>query len=45
MTVMIHSGSRGLGYQVCDDAVKIMVKAAGEIRDRSFPTASSAALP
>ena len=22
MTVMIHSGSRGLGYQVCDDALK-----------------------
>ncbi len=28
VTVMIHSGSRGLGYQVCDDAVKGMVKAA-----------------
>jgi tRNA-splicing ligase RtcB len=26
VTVLIHSGSRGLGYQVCDDAVKKMVK-------------------
>ena len=25
--VMIHSGSRGLGYQVCDDALKILRKA------------------
>lgn len=25
ITVMIHSGSRGLGYQVCDDYVKDMV--------------------
>lgn len=24
--VMIHSGSRGLGYQVCDDFIKIMLK-------------------
>ncbi len=24
ITVMIHSGSRGLGYQVCDDALKAM---------------------
>ena len=30
VTVMIHSGSRGLGYQVCDDAVKEMVKAAAK---------------
>lgn len=26
VTVMIHSGSRGLGYQVCDDYVKGMVR-------------------
>jgi len=26
ITVMIHSGSRGLGYQVCDDYVKSMVR-------------------
>jgi tRNA-splicing ligase RtcB len=24
VTVMIHSGSRGLGYQVCDDALRVM---------------------
>jgi Uncharacterized conserved protein len=30
LTVMIHSGSRGLGYQVCDDAVKGMVKVAAK---------------
>lgn len=24
LTVMIHSGSRGLGYQVCDDAIKML---------------------
>lgn len=24
ITVMIHTGSRGLGYQVCDDSVKVM---------------------
>ena len=28
VTVSIHSGSRGLGYQVCDDSIGIMVKAA-----------------
>ena len=28
LTVMIHSGSRGLGYQVCDDALEAMHTAA-----------------
>jgi tRNA-splicing ligase RtcB len=28
IVVMIHSGSRGLGYQVCDDAVRAMGRAA-----------------
>jgi tRNA-splicing ligase RtcB len=28
VVVMIHSGSRGLGYQVCDDAVRAMGRAA-----------------
>jgi tRNA-splicing ligase RtcB len=28
ITVSIHSGSRGLGYQVCDDYLKVMLKAA-----------------
>ncbi|HSV08912.1 MAG TPA: RtcB family protein [Candidatus Binatus sp.] len=27
VTVMIHSGSRGLGYQVCDDALRTMGRA------------------
>jgi len=26
ITVMIHSGSRGFGYQVCDDSIRVMVK-------------------
>lgn len=26
VNVMIHSGSRGFGYQVCDDYVRVMVK-------------------
>jgi tRNA-splicing ligase RtcB len=30
VTVLIHSGSRGLGYQVCDDAVKKMVRVAAK---------------
>jgi tRNA-splicing ligase RtcB (3'-phosphate/5'-hydroxy nucleic acid ligase) len=29
--VMIHSGSRGLGYQVCDDFLAQMVRHAGEL--------------
>ena len=27
VTIMIHSGSRGFGYQVCDDAIKALRKA------------------
>ncbi len=27
VTVMIHSGSRGLGHQVCDDALRVLRKA------------------
>lgn len=27
VTVFIHSGSRGLGYQVCDDYLEVMLKA------------------
>jgi tRNA-splicing ligase RtcB len=30
MTVMIHSGSRGLGHQVCQEHLKVMVEAAGK---------------
>lgn len=28
ITLMIHSGSRGFGYQICDDFIKIMLEAA-----------------
>jgi tRNA-splicing ligase RtcB len=28
ITVMIHSGSRGLGHQVCDDHLRVMIAAA-----------------
>lgn len=31
IAVMIHSGSRGLGYQVCDDYLARMIKHAGEM--------------
>ena len=27
VTVMVHTGSRGLGYQVCDDYIRQMIKA------------------
>ncbi len=30
VAVMIHSGSRGLGYQICDDYLALMVKHASE---------------
>lgn len=40
ITVLIHSGSRGLGYQVCDDYIKVMLKAAArygiELPDRQL---------
>lgn len=29
-TLMLHSGSRGLGYQVCDDYIKVMKSAMGK---------------
>ncbi|MBN2310697.1 MAG: RtcB family protein [Candidatus Hydrogenedentes bacterium] len=32
LTLMIHSGSRGLGYQVCDDSLQGMVQAAARYR-------------
>jgi len=28
ITIMIHSGSRGLGYQVCDESIRDMLRAA-----------------
>ncbi len=30
ITVVIHTGSRGFGYQVCDDYIKVMIKASME---------------
>ena len=30
VTVSIHTGSRGFGYQVCDDYLKVMLKAASK---------------
>jgi len=43
ITVMIHTGSRGLGYQVCDDYTKIMLSAARkygiELPDRQLSCA------
>jgi tRNA-splicing ligase RtcB len=32
VTVMVHSGSRGLGYQVCDDSLETMQRAVSEYR-------------
>jgi tRNA-splicing ligase RtcB len=31
VTVLIHTGSRGFGYQICDDFLKIMAKKGGQI--------------
>ncbi len=30
ITIMFHTGSRGLGYQVCDDYIKIMLNASNK---------------
>ncbi len=30
LTIFIHSGSRGLGYQVCDDSLDVMLQAAAK---------------
>jgi tRNA-splicing ligase RtcB len=43
VTVMIHSGSRGLGYQVCDDFLRVMLKASSrhgiQLPDRQLAAA------
>jgi tRNA-splicing ligase RtcB len=43
VTVMIHSGSRGLGHQVCSDYLKVMQEAAAKygikLRDRQLACA------
>jgi tRNA-splicing ligase RtcB len=31
VTLMLHSGSRGFGYQVCDDFLKYMVRHSGQL--------------
>jgi tRNA-splicing ligase RtcB (3'-phosphate/5'-hydroxy nucleic acid ligase) len=40
VTVIVHTGSRGLGYQVCDDYIKVMLKASNkygiELPDRQL---------
>ncbi|MBI4556901.1 MAG: RtcB family protein [Candidatus Hydrogenedentes bacterium] len=40
VTLMIHSGSRGLGYQVCDDFLHVMIRASAkygiELPDRQL---------
>ncbi|MBI4545483.1 MAG: RtcB family protein [Gemmatimonadetes bacterium] len=47
VTVFIHSGSRGLGYQVCDDFIQVMLRAAAkygiELPDRQLACAPLAA--
>jgi tRNA-splicing ligase RtcB len=32
VTLSIHTGSRGLGYQVCDDSIRVMLEAARRYR-------------
>lgn len=40
LVIMIHSGSRGFGYQVCDDFLKIMGRAGGfDLPDRQLACA------
>ncbi len=44
ITVMIHTGSRGLGYQVCEDYVRVMLKAMPKY-DIHLPDRELAACP
>ena len=44
ITVMLHSGSRGLGYQVCDDSLKVMQRA-GEKYHLRIPDRQLACAP
>ena len=44
VTVLFHSGSRGLGHQTCDDYLKLIVKAMGRY-DISLPDRQLAAVP
>lgn len=36
VTIMVHTGSRGLGYQICDDSIREMIKASAKY-DISLP--------
>jgi len=44
LTVLIHTGSRGFGHQICTDYTKIMKKAAAKYKVE-LPTAGLAAVP
>jgi tRNA-splicing ligase RtcB len=44
VTVMVHSGSRGLGHQTCDDYLKLIVSAMGRYEVR-LPDRQLAAVP
>ncbi len=44
LVLLIHTGSRGLGYQVCDDYLKILVKA-GSKYDFNLPDRQLACAP
>jgi tRNA-splicing ligase RtcB len=44
ITVLLHSGSRGLGYQVCDDSLRSMLRAADRYRI-ALPDRQLAAAP
>jgi tRNA-splicing ligase RtcB (3'-phosphate/5'-hydroxy nucleic acid ligase) len=44
VTVLVHSGSRGLGHQTCDDYLKLIVNAMGRY-DVSLPDRQLAAVP
>ncbi len=44
VTLLIHSGSRGLGHQICDDALQTMLRASGKY-GISLPDRQLAAAP
>ena len=44
VTVLVHSGSRGLGHQTCDDYLKLIVRAMGRY-ELTLPDRQLAAVP
>ena len=44
LTVMIHTGSRGFGHQICNDFTELMLKAAAKMK-LEIPTKGLAAVP